>query len=621
MALRTKILLSLIAIAIIPLALFGVVAYTSSTNNLRSVERDALKSGLDSANHALNDIQNNLARYLHDYAQWDDLHNVAVKDTPDTDWITTNLSPETPTSTANTFNLDLVGLWNYQNKLLYNLGPIDQMASQLTAAIASAPIANVTQSVLIPIGSDVYTVSVSAIRTSVGDDPKGVLLFGRRLGAQDSQAIAALIGYDMALYKGTHLIAGPQNQKLAPDINNLNAVAADKTYHFAQDNQDYALAYAPILDKDGNEVATLVMWRPRAALQASQAAIQTTFSLAFAVGAILAILVAVLLGRSIVAPLIQMASHANRITTGDLNQQIDVHSLPRDELMDLATAFNGMTAQLARNIGELNHHVKEIDEKNRALEIANGKAEEMVRIRSEFMATMSHELRTPLNAIIGFSDVLLMGVGGTLSQVQKHHVERLKDNGKRLLALVNDVLDISRIEAGRIELAEEPFEAGQMISQITAQMQILAEQKQIAFITEVSPELPSTLVGDKKRIEQVIVNLLSNAFKFTEHGSVSFKVAVLPNNMWSMAVRDTGIGIPPHALDLIFEPFRQVDGTSKRAYSGSGLGLAIAQQLIQGMGGKITVESELTKGSTFTVVLPIVIPVITETSIAQTEAA
>src|SRR5690349_17216419 len=261
MPLRTKILLSLIAIAIIPLGLFGIVAYTSSTNNLRSVERDALKSGLDSANHALSDIQNNLSRYLHDYAQWDDLHDVSAKDMPDTDWITTNLSPVTPSSTANTFGLDLVGLWNYQNKLLYNLGPVDQMTSQLSAAIASAPTANVTQSVLVPLGADIYIVSVSAIRDSNGANPNGILLFGRKLSAQDTQAITALIGYDVALYKGNQLIAAPQNHVPDPDASDLNTIASGKSYLFSQDNQDYALAYAPIQDKAGNNIATLVMWR------------------------------------------------------------------------------------------------------------------------------------------------------------------------------------------------------------------------------------------------------------------------------------------------------------------------------------------------------------------------
>lgn len=281
-----------------------------------------------------------------------------------------------------------------------------------------------------------------------------------------------------------------------------------------------------------------------------------------------------------------------------------------------------MTSQLQRIIQNLNQKVHEVDEKNRALQIANAKAEELARVRGEFLATMSHELRTPLNAIIGFSDVLLMGVGGTLNPMQTHQVQRLKDNGKRLLALINDVLDISRIEAGRIEIVSEPFALRRMIDRVVGQMHILAEQKSLTFTTEVSPDLPATLVGDEKRIEQVIVNLLSNAFKFTEVGSVTFTVRVLSADQhWVMTVTDTGIGIPPHALDLIFEPFRQVDGSSKRAYKGSGLGLAIAQQLVQSMGGQITVESALGQGSTFTVKLPLKLPETLERSTIQLQEA
>jgi signal transduction histidine kinase len=281
-----------------------------------------------------------------------------------------------------------------------------------------------------------------------------------------------------------------------------------------------------------------------------------------------------------------------------------------------------MTKQLSHSINELNHRVKEIDQTNAALRTANAKAEELARVRGEFLATMSHELRTPLNAILGFSDVLLIGVSGPLNDGQRHQVERLKDNGKRLLALINDVLDMSRIEAGRIELASEPFALGSMIERIADQMRVLAEQKRIRFVTEVSPQLPPVLIGDEKRLEQVVVNLLSNAFKFTEEGSVTFKVGMIPaENRWTIIVKDTGIGIPPHALDMIFEPFRQVDGSSTRAYKGSGLGLAIAQQFIQSMDGQITVESELGRGSIFTVALPIKMPEAIETTLVQTEGA
>ncbi|MBX3065239.1 MAG: HAMP domain-containing protein [Anaerolineae bacterium] len=604
MSLRTKIFLSLICIAVIPLALFGAFANATSTDNLVSIERDALRSGLDSAQRVLSDVQRNLAGYIHDYTQWDELHDQVVVDQPDPVWMQINLAPETPTSTYNTFNLDLLGMWNYKNDLVYSAGAIDEVTVRLKDVISSATKTEATQTRLLSLGSDVYVVAVSAIRTSAFTDPQGILLVGRILGAEDTASIAALTGYDAALYKGARLIAGPVTQLPLPEDNELLDAISNDQYHYDQQDKGYALAFAPITDENGDYTVTLVIWRSRAALETSQSSLSTTLALAVGVGTILAILVAMVLGGSIVAPLNQMAANADNIAAGNYGQRINVQNLSNDELLTLANAFNAMTDQLAQRIDELKYKVDEIDEKNRALRIATAKAEEVARLRGEFLATMSHELRTPLNAIIGFSDVLLMGLGGALNQAQQHQVERLKENGNRLLTLINDVLDISRIEAGRIEIASESFAPAAMLERISEQMQVLAAQKQINFLTVISPSIPPTLVGDEKRLEQVIVNLLSNAFKFTDKGSVNLEATCASSETWSIAVRDSGIGIPPHALDLIFEPFRQVDGSSKRSYSGSGLGLAIAQQLIQSMGGKITVSSELGKGSTFTITLP-----------------
>lgn len=239
------------------------------------------------------------------------------------------------------------------------------------------------------------------------------------------------------------------------------------------------------------------------------------------------------------------------------------------------------------------------------LAIQNRIVMEANRLKSEFLANVSHELRTPLNAIIGFSDMMLMGIGGELSQKHHHQAERVRDNGRRLLALVNDILDLARIEAGRIEIAHEPFSTRKLIDTMSSQAQLLATTSGLEFKTEIDDGLPEMLVGDIQRLEQVIINLVSNAFKFTEVGGVTL-VMKADTTSWTIAVKDTGIGIPPHAIDYIFEEFRQVDGSSRRAYKGTGLGLAITKNLVRMMEGKINVESTLGKGSTFTVTLPLV---------------
>ena len=300
MQLRTKILLSLVSIAIIPLALFGVVAYVTSTNNLGVVERDALKSGLDSAKQALTDIQNTLKKYQTDYSQWDDLHNIAAQDPPDPNWIKINLAPETPTSTFNTFNLDMIGLWNYQTKPLWNVGLSEDMARRLDASIKNALTASQPQTILMPTGTDIYLVGISSIFTSEHKDPNGVLLFGRKLGTQDMATITALTGYDVALYSGMQQVIGPKAPQVNPLPSDLVATATGGTDRFNQAGDDIALAFTAVRTVSGDQVGTLVMWRPRTALQASQQAIRTTLIFVFVIGAALAIVVAFLLGNSIV---------------------------------------------------------------------------------------------------------------------------------------------------------------------------------------------------------------------------------------------------------------------------------------------------------------------------------
>jgi signal transduction histidine kinase len=317
-------------------------------------------------------------------------------------------------------------------------------------------------------------------------------------------------------------------------------------------------------------------------------------------------LMIIFLQHYFVRPLEHLTKAANAIKAGALDTQ--VHSRQNNEIGQLANAFNSMTHQLIQKIAELDQHVKELDKTNQALRVATAKAREAARIKGEFLSTMSHELRTPLNAIIGFSDMLLMGMSGPLSDIQTHKIKRLQENGKRLLNLVNDSLDLTRIEAGRIELESTAFSPPDLAKRVVAQMAVLAEQNQLAFEVKVDPALPSTLLGDPRRIEQVIVNLLSNAFKFTDKGSVTLRMdANSGDQTWRIAVTDTGIGIPPHAFDLIFEEFRQLDGSMRRVYKGTGLGLAITRQLCRVMGGNITVESTLGVGSTFTVALPMTI--------------
>jgi signal transduction histidine kinase len=240
----------------------------------------------------------------------------------------------------------------------------------------------------------------------------------------------------------------------------------------------------------------------------------------------------------------------------------------------------------------------------RDLQLATEQAQEASRLKSEFMATMSHELRTPLNAMLGFSGLLLEGMLGQIDDEARHMISRIDVNSKRLLSTINDLLDITRIEAGRLQMVNEPFSPQSLAASWVSQMDVLAKQKGLKLEVDIDPHLPNSIYGDQERVTQIATNLLSNAIKFTDQGTVRMALHHKEPN-WVIEVSDTGIGIPPHAQTYIFDAFRQVDGSYKRAYGGSGLGLAICRNLTTLMNGSIHLHSELGQGSTFTVTLPL----------------
>jgi len=253
---------------------------------------------------------------------------------------------------------------------------------------------------------------------------------------------------------------------------------------------------------------------------------------------------------------------------------------------------------------------RELIQKNRELEQhrlqiqrQNLQLMEVARLKSEFLATMSHELRTPLNAIIGFSQMLLRPQKGDLSTKQTQMVQHIFNNGKHLLDMLNEILDFSRLEAGRLELRPEIFELPNLIYSTLEELQSLAEEKQLQLSTQI--QLTYTKVfNDPANLRRILTNLVSNAIKFTERGHVWIEVAEKDSDQIVIAVRDTGIGISQAEMDHIFEAFRQSDQGNDRRFGGTGLGLAITDALVQKMNGKITIESQVGQGSTFRVEIP-----------------
>ncbi|BCL38033.1 hybrid sensor histidine kinase/response regulator [Nostoc sp. MS1] len=259
--------------------------------------------------------------------------------------------------------------------------------------------------------------------------------------------------------------------------------------------------------------------------------------------------------------------------------------------------------QLRESHEQLIRKNQELERQRQQIQIQNLKLLEASRLKSQFLATMSHELRTPMNAIIGFSQILLRPKFGSLTGQQTDMVERILNNGKHLLMLVNEVLDFSRLEEGQLELKPELVDLAKIINTVVGEMSSLAEAKKLSLIINFNLQNP-LIVNDPSRIKQILINLLSNAIKFTESGSIWVEAKDLPGNRVAIAVKDTGIGIASKDFKHIFEAFRQVDQSITRKYPGTGLGLAIIESLVQMMNGKIFLESELGVGSIFTIELP-----------------
>jgi PAS domain S-box-containing protein len=230
---------------------------------------------------------------------------------------------------------------------------------------------------------------------------------------------------------------------------------------------------------------------------------------------------------------------------------------------------------------------------------------ELERMKSAFVSTASHELRTPLNAILGYSDMLKESVYGPLTQPQTTTMDRIMANTKRMLNLVNNILDQAQIEAGQLRTTPYNFSVKELLYDLESMMLVLAEQKGLVFAIQVDEDVPDQLFSDAQRLHQILVNLVGNAIKFTQKGSVTVHVSRPDVDHWALNVTDNGAGMPEEALSYIFEPFRQVDGTVTRRHAGTGLGLAIVRQLANLLGGDVSVTSKLGEGSAFTVLLPL----------------
>lgn len=595
-SIRTRLLISFIGLTVIPLVLIGVIIGTQTFNTQTQQALNLQEQIAEREADQVNGYFQNLEQSLQDVAQQSDLLASTTRDQQ----ITLSSLLNQNIAFDKVFLLDSQGQEIAGVSRTFAIAPVDFVNR---AAEDEFVVPTTTKTVFYsPIHTDAFSgeplitigIPMENLRSGLVDS---VLVADLRLlGAQN------LVSGDIGnLQEGTDLyLVAPNNAVIAHNDPSIALRGISFVPPSSGNVQSGLSGDSAVLATSrfqlGDQTFTVVAETPssKALTLAYNTVIFT--ALLVLVALVASVITALWIVNQIVKPISSLATTARAIQLGDFSQRSHVDR--QDEIGQFSAAFNEMTAAIQKREADLVEQAKE-------LRIATAKAKESARVKGEFLANVSHELRTPLNAIIGFSDMLMAGMSGPLNEKQTHKLERLKENGKRLLALINDLLDLTRIEAGRLEMVENPFSPRALAERMTAQMESLALESKLNFETVISPAIPDTLYGDEKRIEQVVVNLLSNAFKFTKEGSVTLNINTNPaDHTWNIEVTDTGIGIPPHAINVIFEEFRQVDGSYSRAYKGSGLGLSITRNIVRMMGGKISVKSAIDSGSTFTVTLP-----------------
>lgn len=353
----------------------------------------------------------------------------------------------------------------------------------------------------------------------------------------------------------------------------------------------------------------------------------------FAFGAFLfAIFIGIAFTRRLTKPINMLTDATQAIAKGDLGHRVNINS--KDEIGQLSNSFNQMADDIHRYTEEIRQKslqaelanqelqvtnkelyeaLGELERQSNMLKETNKELEKATRLKSEFLANMSHELRTPMNSIIGFTKLVLRKSEDVIDHRQKENLQKVLISAEQLLDLINSILDLSKIESGRMEVYVEPFVMADLAAQVRELLWPLLKERDLKFTAKVDPSLPR-IYSDSEKVKQILMNVVSNAVKFTEKGEIAVTInrvhARLGNrpdtDCMEILVRDTGIGISPAAQGIIFEDFRQADGSATRKYGGTGLGLSICRRLCQLLGGSIVlVESQPGKGSTFRILLPI----------------
>ncbi|MBB6067053.1 cache domain-containing protein [Methanococcus maripaludis] len=447
---------------------------------------------------------------------------------------------------------------------LVSIEPIYDKNGKLLGAAMAADILNKDYSIVDTVkdaSKDATTIFLDGVRVSTNVQDNG----GRAIGTLVSKEVYNHVVLDGKTYYGRAFVV----------------------------NEWYLTAYEPIYDSDNEIIGMLFVGTPESKFLALQANVRNQTFVVGLIGLLIALIVSYLINRGIIKPLEQLKQGAEWVSNGRYDQKVVVDS--DDEFGELAKAFNKMATQINISDEKLKKHAEE-------LKTSYNELKELDKLKSELIAIVSHELRTPLTSIKGYVELVLDGTMGTINDSQKKCLQVADDNIVRLRRLIESMLDLSKIERGELEMYREKVNLKAIVCDVIEYLKPLATEKNIKLNKEVED---IAIEADKDRITQVLTNLIENAIKFSPANESILVSGVLEDEHIHLKVTDRGAGIPKKDMEKIFNRFYQVDSSTKRKKGGSGLGLAVCKSIVEAHKGSIWVESELGKGSTFHIILPI----------------